>query len=437
MTAYRNSSAGTILFFLIGMVFAAGVAKADVLASEEDSPSDESVIMIGESAVENSSVEEELPADQTDHKAQIVSLEGTVYSMKTGESSWSQVQPAAEINEGDKVRTDAGSTAEIAYDSTMLNLTHLKENTVAEFRSIEPTDVFLEDGALFNALDGLDFTSSYQVSTPTYVAGVRGTHFDVLFDKATQQFSAATLSPEEGEGSSRIYVKDPSLGDQAEEIEITEGKQIDVPRGRPLHRDFIQQAAPERIQAAHQSFAQFRNRMPHFEEQRKIGREKFEKRREFLSQQAPDRVNPKGDGTRNELSVKKPFIEHTMGGRAGQGRQEPGKGTEASDAQPKDLDPKGRHERMQDHSEGMQGPQDFKNQMAREVSPQGHVRERIKERWNHSGPGQHEGEKSGIQKNDGSRQAGQMAQDHPQAKGKRPPAGGVSGKPAPGPRKDR
>ncbi len=274
--------------FWIGMCLLPQGAGADVLASDDDG-----VLIVGDPSENTSasadSIAEDLLSDQADHKASVVSFEGTVYAMKKGESSWAEIQQAAEVHEGDKIRTDAGATAEIAYDSTLLNLTHLKENTVAEFRSIEPTDVYLEDGTLFNALDGLDADSSYQVSTPTYVAAVRGTHFDVQFDQATQQFSAATLSPEEGVGSSKIFVSDPNLGASAETLEVREGNQIDVPRGQRLLPEFVQAAAPQRIQAAHEAFSNFRNRMPQFDEQRKMGREKMEKRREFMAERQAGR----------------------------------------------------------------------------------------------------------------------------------------------------
>ncbi|MDP3920253.1 MAG: FecR domain-containing protein [Candidatus Omnitrophota bacterium] len=112
-----------------------------------------------------------------DHEAGVFNLGGTVLVLRNNSTDWVPLKIKDAINEGDQIRTQQNSFVEIYYDAYFLNIARMGSNTFAEFRAIEPTDVFLSDGRVLNALDGLPPGSTYEVATPTSVAGVRGTHF--------------------------------------------------------------------------------------------------------------------------------------------------------------------------------------------------------------------------------------------------------------------
>lgn len=120
-----------------------------------------------------------------DHQAMVFNLEGEVYLLQEGASQWVPLQQGDIIHEGDQIRTGKASFVEIAYDDFYLNLARIGADTLAEFRAIEPTDVYLSDGGIFNDLEGLPSGATYEVATPTSVAGVRGTKFYRAFDAAT------------------------------------------------------------------------------------------------------------------------------------------------------------------------------------------------------------------------------------------------------------
>ncbi|MBI3314029.1 MAG: FecR domain-containing protein [Candidatus Omnitrophica bacterium] len=121
-----------------------------------------------------------------DHKALIFNVSGETFILRKGDSSWKPMAKDDMISEGDQIKTGKDSFVEISYDEFYLNIARIGANTIAEFRSIEPTDIFISDGGIFNNLEGLTKGSTYEVATPTSVAGVRGTEFLRSFDAQTQ-----------------------------------------------------------------------------------------------------------------------------------------------------------------------------------------------------------------------------------------------------------
>ena len=157
-----------------------------------------------------------------DHRAQIFNFKGDVRSLKKGLDQWTMIQKGQGIEAGDQILTGKASTLDIAYDRYYLNIARIDENTRAEFISIEPTVVRLEDGTIFSVLDALKPGSKYEIATPTAVAAVRGTHFVTSFDAAVRGFACATLSVNDGH-ESYIDVLDPKSGTS---VPVPEGNQL-------------------------------------------------------------------------------------------------------------------------------------------------------------------------------------------------------------------
>lgn len=153
-----------------------------------------------------------------DHKAQIFETEGEVSVLKKDSEIWQKAVKGMVLEEGDKIVTGAASHVDIAYDHFFLNIVRIKEKTKGEFRSIEPTQLFLEDGTIFSALDGLA-GQTYQISTPTAVAGVRGTTFDVGYDAQTGNLETHVF-PDQSSHIGKIAL----TGEDGKEFQIVEGQ---------------------------------------------------------------------------------------------------------------------------------------------------------------------------------------------------------------------
>ncbi len=165
-------------------------------------------------------------ATTQDHLAQIVNVSGTVKVLKTGSADWADATKGMILEVGDKILTGPESFIEVAYDDHFMNLARIDQNTKAEFKSIEPTDLRLEDGSIFSALDGLE-GQGYQVSTPVAVAAVRGTHFDVDYQASTKSLNLAVI-PDTKPHESIVELKN----DQGVAMLIQEGLETDLSQGQ-------------------------------------------------------------------------------------------------------------------------------------------------------------------------------------------------------------
>lgn len=187
-------------------------------------------------------------ADRSDKRARVYDIKGSVKMAKKGSQDWKEVKKDARIEEGFIVLTGKESYASVTFDLNYLNAVHIPENTRAYFRSIEPTDVVLEDGTIYNFLDGLSSNESWKVSTPVAVAAVRGTHYLVSFTSASGEFIEATINvPDDGHESSVevISVKDGKEGSSAD---IPEGYQIDLTEGETPDAATLEKIDPKWLQ---------------------------------------------------------------------------------------------------------------------------------------------------------------------------------------------
>lgn len=272
--------------------------------------------------------------------AKIVDLEGDVRLLKEGSADWKAAEKDQSIEVGDQIMTGNSSYVDIAYDSYLLNITHIEENTKAEFRSINPTDIYLEDGSIFSALDGLEGEGQYQIATPTAVAGVRGTHFDVAFDENTQKFSAASLPTGDESHKSIIFVRDPKNSNAAP-VEVIENKQFDLRFGEPIQMERLRAVEPQRMNRAQTAFQQMEKRMPQFQERRQEGKVQFQERKQMRQEGRNPNVNPEG----------KPRLE----GGVPQDRLNPGERPQQGPMHPKEFQPNQQPQAIRENLEAMPG----------------------------------------------------------------------------------
>jgi len=138
---------------------------------------------------------ETMPATQIRaSKGVITLLEGQVQVKKAGETEWSSARPNMILSENDQIRVLAKSRAELILDNQ--SVMRLSENTWLTMRKLEEEAATRKETASMRLSLGKLWTrtaklfnpsSRFDVTTPTAIAGVMGTVYQVRVaeDKST------------------------------------------------------------------------------------------------------------------------------------------------------------------------------------------------------------------------------------------------------------
>lgn len=178
-----------------------------------------------------------------DAKAVISNVTGTAKILRSGTDEWTTLVEGDVLQEGDQIRTDGNSSVDIVYDESSLNTAHIEENSIVEYRGLEPTFVYLADGSICNSLEALPEGQEYEVATDTAVNAIRGTKFLRSFNAANQTDSTVvadgsvesfSVLPDGSKGEESIVIqKDNALTVTPELLRVTPFSQL-----RPLPSDF-------------------------------------------------------------------------------------------------------------------------------------------------------------------------------------------------------
>jgi mannose-6-phosphate isomerase-like protein (cupin superfamily) len=137
-------------------------------------------------------------------------IEGSAMLKKTGQFAFTQFNPKLAVTEGDMIKTLDNSIAEIIYpDQTVFRIA---PNTQIQLRN---NSVHIQKGKTWIKL--VKRGSTFIASTPTAVAGVRGTEFVV----ETEENSGDDFSVLSGS----IYVRSGES-----EVDVAEGQTVSVPQ---------------------------------------------------------------------------------------------------------------------------------------------------------------------------------------------------------------
>ncbi len=101
------------------------------------------------------------------------------------------------LKPGDTVEVTKDAQAHLAYDQEWNNVTTIEENSKMEIRSIYPTNLFIEKGAVLAKLNKLPKGTSFQLSTPVNVAAVRGSIYELVYRGETAEVYNFSSSPVE------------------------------------------------------------------------------------------------------------------------------------------------------------------------------------------------------------------------------------------------
>ena len=159
-----------------------------------------------------------------ERKATITYFEGGVEVLRAGEAKWTKAKIKMDLEAGDKLKTALASKCEITLEDGSTITVH--ENTTIDLKELfseegaKKTKFKLWMGKVKVRAEKLKKGSSFQVETPTGLAGVRGTIWTIGYDNLTR---ITTVFVEEGE----VYVRGINQGEE-EEIIVREGESADI-----------------------------------------------------------------------------------------------------------------------------------------------------------------------------------------------------------------
>ncbi len=118
-------------------------------------------------------------AQSSSKEATVISVKGDVKIQKAGKVEWLDAKVGLRLSDGDTAKTKKASEAEISFDRDNRNVVRLAENTTAILRGRQLRQIELPEGRIRFLIRKLRRDSSFEIRTPTAVAGARGTGGDV------------------------------------------------------------------------------------------------------------------------------------------------------------------------------------------------------------------------------------------------------------------
>ena len=117
------------------------------------------------------------------YAAEIIYIKGRVqvqYAVEQG--SWKQAKTGMSVNIGDSIKTARSSRTDIAIDEAKTNVIQIDQNTLLILDSSSPGELNrldLSHGKIYANIETVKAGLNFEVSTPSAVAGVRGTGWSV------------------------------------------------------------------------------------------------------------------------------------------------------------------------------------------------------------------------------------------------------------------
>lgn len=119
--------------------------------------------------------------------AQIIKASGTAKVKTAASGEWVDAKEGMKVKVGDVIKTDAGSTVELAVGVGLSNVINIFPGSQLVISKFDPGVVNLEEGRVFSLIKDLKKGSTFEVRTPTAVSGARGTGWGAhLKDNVTE-----------------------------------------------------------------------------------------------------------------------------------------------------------------------------------------------------------------------------------------------------------
>lgn len=157
--------------------------------------------------------------------AEILSLEGKVEVKPAQEKAWKRAEVGTKVDIGDTIRTASRSKAHIALDKARKNIITLQEKSLLVLYSSNAVDldqVALGHGLVYARIEKIKEGLTFEVHTPSSVAGVRGTAGSV--DSVPERDVIACYEDQ-------MYAQSfDEYGNLISETTIDEGLEVEIPR---------------------------------------------------------------------------------------------------------------------------------------------------------------------------------------------------------------
>lgn len=125
--------------------------------------------------------------------AEIIFVRGNVQIKSPGDEDWKKAQAGMQVNIGDSIRTARNSKADIVLDDEKKNTLALGEKTLIVLNSASAGTIDrldLSHGRVYSNMEGIKSGLSFEVNTPSAVAGVRGSTYMVYAERDEDEVSA-------------------------------------------------------------------------------------------------------------------------------------------------------------------------------------------------------------------------------------------------------
>ncbi|HRK61622.1 MAG TPA: FecR domain-containing protein [Candidatus Omnitrophota bacterium] len=182
---------------------------------------------------------------QTDGKARVYEVKGDAKRSSAGSPIEKKLKKGDTIKAGDTIITGSGSVASITFDENYKNAVYVPENSQALIVSIEPTEIKIQNGSVYSAIDGLPHGSTWKITTPVAIAAVRGTLYVVRFVLADGTFYAATVNVPDDDKTSSIDIQELTGETGAN---VPEGKEITFKDGEIPDASLVSDLDPSTVQ---------------------------------------------------------------------------------------------------------------------------------------------------------------------------------------------
>ena len=161
-------------------------------------------------------------AQAPSRQAEIIFVKGDVKIQRAGKVEWLDAKKGMRLSDGDTAKTGKASSVEIAVDMDKKNVVRLEENSTAILRGRWLRQIELPNGRIRSLIKKLRKDSSFEIRTPTAVAGARGSGWDVFSEANRDQVKAF---------EDEIFVQSfDEEGNLIKEIVVREGWQAFIER---------------------------------------------------------------------------------------------------------------------------------------------------------------------------------------------------------------
>ena len=163
-----------------------------------------------------------LPAKELEREARVIFVKGDVKVQKAAQAGWIAAKEDMLLTDGDTAKTGKGAAIELSFDNEKKNVVRLEENSTAILRGKMLKQIELPQGRIRSLVKSLRKESSFEIKTPTVVAGARGSGWDV--DTSEKKDNVKAFEDE-------IFVRSyDQQGKLIKEIYVREGWEVAIER---------------------------------------------------------------------------------------------------------------------------------------------------------------------------------------------------------------